>query len=271
MPKAYEPCPECRSGNTRLMRQRRKCLDCGHTWQPSTLGVCPWCHSSSSEANPKDDPYIRKVTIPRLKHEEEFYEEQMREMVESHPAWEWVKYVKGAGLTSIARIIGKTDIQRIETASEMWAHCGFGVDLKCKNGHIWKADASTKCPVCGNTDIVGIPQGKHKGMSITYNAQLQSNCVMLGESLMRGKDAYYRYYLKQKEIHSDLPLRHCHNRAFRHMIKLFLSHFWQTWREAEGLQALLPYAFGILNHPEGHLIGPWEMVKAAEELLIRQR
>lgn len=237
MPKAYEPCPECQSKKTRLMKQRRKCLDCGHIWQPSALGVCPWCGGTESESNPKDDPYMREIAIPRLLTEEEFYEEHLREIIESHPSWEWAKSVKGAGLTSIGRIIGKTDIYRLETSSEMWAHCGFGLE----------AD--------------GTRQRKRKGSPINYDAQLQSNCVMLGESLMRQKGPYYEYYLKQKDIHSALPTAHCHNRSFRHMIKLFLSHFWQTWREAEGLPAPLPYVFEILNHPEGHLITPQDMVK----------
>jgi len=174
-----------------------------------------------------------------LRHKEEFCESQMNEMVWDHPAWGWAKLVKGVGSTSIGRIVGKTDIYRINTVSEMWAHCGFGLE----------AD--------------GIRQRKHSGQSISYDPQLQSDCIMMGESLMRQKDSYYEYYLKQKEVHSNLSLAHCHNRAFRHMIKLFLSHFWQTWREAEGLSAPLPYAFGILKHPEGQLINPWEMVKHA--------
>jgi len=322
MPKKFEPCPECGSKETRLMKKRRKCKDCGHVWEPSALGVCPWCGSSSSEPNPKDDPYIRQVAVPRLIGEEEFYEEQLREMVNSHPAWPWAKQVQGAGLTTIGRIIGKTDITRVNTNSEMWAHCGFGVVLKCLScEHIWTKGDS--CPKCGSTDIIGVPQRKRAGQTITYDAQLQSNCVMLGESLMmagvrkrcanchesyssamvrcatcetvytkskktnqcpkcggtkaewtgkcpfcgtKGKveyaiSPYGQYYLDQKEIHSALPPAHCHNRAFRHMIKLFLSHFWQTWREAEGLPAPPPYVFGILKHPDGHLISPWDMVK----------
>ena len=245
------------------MKQRRKCLDCGHIWQPSALGVCPWCGSSSSEENPKDDPYMREVVIPRLRHEEEFFEEQMVGMVKGHPAWEWPKDVLGAGLTSVGRIIGKTDIARINTASEMWAHCGWGLEKD------------------------GTRQRKHKGEPISYDAQLQSNCVMVGESLMKASvrkrcaqchtsfsssdakcvkcgqiytrskktaqcpqcgeskaitgqcpscesketeeyaiAAYGQFYLDQKEANSDLPKAHCHNRAFRHMIKLFLSHLW---------------------------------------------
>jgi Zn finger protein HypA/HybF involved in hydrogenase expression len=245
MPKAYEPCPKCGSQNTKLMRQRRRCVDCGHRWQPSALGVCPWCGSPDSEENPRDDPYIRQIALPRLKGDEDFFEDQLKKMVESHPAWGWASQVKGAGLTTIGRIIGKTDIHRVNTASEMWAHCGFGLE----------AD--------------GTRQRKRAGAKINYDPQLQSNCVMLGESLMFQKDSYYSYYLREKEKHSQLPPRHAHNRAFRHMIKLFLSHLWQTWREAEGLPAPAPYAFAILRHPEGHLITPWDMIKKPAE--IRQQ
>jgi len=321
MPKAYEPCPDCGSKNTRLMKQRRKCVDCGHRWQPSALGVCPWCGSAASEKNPKDDPYMREMAIPRLRTEEEFHETQMREMVQGHVAWVWASQAKGAGLTNVGRIIGKTDIYRVNTTSEFFAHCGFGLDLKCLScGHIWSKSKS--CPKCGSTETIGIPQRKRAGEKITYDAQLQSNCVMLGESLVKagvrnrcvdckttysrntvkcvdcsrvyvrsekvkscpdcgsakaisGKcpscgstkledyaiSPYGQYYLDQKAKFSELPLRHAHNRAFRHMIKLFLSHFWQTWREAEGLPAPAPYAFAILKHPEGHLISPWDMVK----------
>jgi len=237
MPKAYEPCPECGSKNTKLLKKRRKCKDCEHVWEPSAIGVCPWCGSSASEENPKDNSYLRNVVLLRLRNDEKFFEDQMIRMVVSHPAWQWAKDAKGAGLTTIGRIIGKTDITQLNTASEMWAHCGFGLE----------AD--------------GTRQRKHKGEKITYDVQLQSNCVMLGESLMFQKGSYYEYYLRQKEKFSELKPAHAHNRAFRHMIKLFLSHFWQTWREAEGLPSPPPYAFGILNHSSGHLIRPEEMVK----------
>lgn len=236
MPKKFEPCPVCGSKDTRLMKKRRKCQECGHIWEPSKLGVCTWCGSTSSEPNPKDDPYIREVALPRLRPTEEFFEDLLKQMVNSHPAWPWAEQVKGAGLTTISRIIGKTDITRLNTVSEMWAHCGFGLEPD------------------------GTRQRKQAGKPINYDAHLQSNCVILGEALMRQKDTYYVYYLRQKDIHSELTPAHCHNRAFRHMIKLFLSHFWQTWREAEGLPAPSPYVFGILKHPEGHLISPWDMV-----------
>jgi len=235
MPKKFEPCPECGSKDNKLMKKRRKCSKCGYVWEPSDLGVCPWCGSSSSWPNPKDDPYIRKTALPRLVAEEEFYEKNLKGMMKEHPAWIWAKEVRGAGLTGVGRLIGKIDITRLNTVSEMWAHCGFGLEPD------------------------GTRQRKRSGQQINYNAQLQSNCVMLGESLIKQKDTYYEYYLSQKEVHSDLPPGHCHNRAFRHI------HFWQTWREAEGLSAPRPYAFEILKHAEGHLISPWAMVKHEDE------
>ena len=246
MPKKFEPCPECGSKDTKLMKKRRKCNECGYVWEPSALGVCPQCGSSSSEPNPKDDPYIRQTALPRLVAEEKFYEQTLQGMVKDHPAWVWGKDVKGAGITGISRLIGKIDIARLNSSSEMWAHCGFGLESD------------------------GTRQRKQSGQRINYDAQLQSNCVMLGESLIKQKDTYYEYYLRQKEVHSDLPPAHRHNRAFRHMIKLFLSHFWQTWRENEGLPAPLPYAFDILKHPEGHLISPWSMVKQPVKGLVRR-
>jgi len=246
MPKKFEPCPECGSANTRLLKQRRECRDCGHRWKPSGLGVCPHCGSGNSEPNPKDDPYIREVALPRLRAEEDFYEKQLKEMVTGHPAWPWAEEVQGAGLTTIGRIIARTDIHRMDTVSKMWAHCGWGLE----------AD--------------GTRQRKRAGQALNYDAQLQATCTVLGETLLKQRDSYYEYYLRQKKAHSNLPPGHCHNRAFRHMIKLFLSHFWQTWREAERLSAPLPYAFGILHHLEGHLITPWDMVKQPPEPVLQK-
>jgi len=321
MPKKFEPCPVCLSKETKLMKKRRKCKACEHVWEPSELGVCPWCGSSSSESNPKDDPYMRQVAIPRLEVEETFHEKQLTAMVSAHPAWPWAAQVQGAGLTTVGRIIGKTDIHRVNTVSEMWSHCGWGLMMKCLScDHIWTKGSI--CPECGAAiaQVTAIPQRKVAGMPLTYDPQLQSNCVILGESLVKAgvrkrcascrkayssttvrcakcetiykkkkkgdicpcgetktkpgcpfcgtKETedfaitpYGQYYLDQKALYAQLPQGHRHNRSFRHMIKLFLSHFWQTWREAEGLPAPAPYAFAILNHPEGHQIGPWEMVK----------
>ena len=44
MPKKFEPCPQCQSKDTRLMKQSRKCRDCGHLSPKKTsttrCGLC---------------------------------------------------------------------------------------------------------------------------------------------------------------------------------------------------------------------------------------
>lgn len=244
MPKKFEFCPKCNSPKTKLMKKNRKCSECENVWEPSEMGVCPKCFSDRSEENPKDDPYIKDVIIPSLLASEDRFEADVikkvggekSKKIAPHPAWIFPEQIMGAGHTSIGRIIPKIDITRLETVSAMWAHCGLGL----------------------NAD--GKPQRKIKGQTLNYNAQLQSNCIMLGQALMMAQGAYYDFYLEQKATHSGLPPAHCHNRAYRHMVKLFLSHFWEVWRLEEGLAAPPPYAFDILKHPAGHLITPSEMI-----------
>jgi len=246
MPRRHGFCPDCGSENTRAMKVSMKCQDCGLTWQPDTM-ICPNCGSTVTVSHPKTDEYMRDIALPRLRTEEDFYEKQMRNMVHGHPVWDWAKGVKGIGETTLGRIVSKTDIVRCKTVSEYWAHCGFGLD--------------------GD----GKPQRKRAGETINYNQVLRSDNVMCGESLLRATDKYYGFYLKFRASRNGLTPGHAHNHGFRLMIKLFQAHLWQVWREAEGLETPLPYAFDILKHPKGHLINPWEMTKSKRREGVKER
>ena len=238
MPKSSEPCPKCGSVKTKLLKVQVKCSECENIWKPSGVLRCTWCGSLNVRPNPKVDKYIENVALPRLLLEEEFYEKQMKKMVHDHPVWEWAEQVKGVGETSLGRMLSKTDIRRCTTLSKFWAHCGFGLDAE------------------------GKPQRKHAGEKITYNKELQSNCVMVGKQLMLAQGAYYQQYLKFKDSRNGLTPSHAQNHGFRLMIKLFLAHLWETWRIAEGLEAPQPYAFAILKHPNEHYISPLEMCQS---------
>lgn len=54
-------------------------------------------------------------------------------------------------------------------------------------------------------------------------------------------------------------LGHCEAAARRKAAKVFLSHLWQVWREAEGLTVTAPYIVGKGEHD---IIDPWSMVGA---------
>ena len=241
MPRRFQPCPSCHSENTRITSDKRKCLECGYQWEPVGVEGCPSCGSINYKPNPIKDPYISEIALPRIIVEEAFYRSQMQAKIRAHPLWDWASQVLGVGEINIGRIISRTDIRRCNTVSEMWAHCGFGLDTE------------------------GKPQRKIKGRPIDYNPQLRGNCVMLGQSLLLRKDTYYSFYLIYKNSREGLPAAHAHNHGFRLMIKLFLAHMWEIWRESEGLPAPEPYAFAILKHPSDHLIKPWEMVRIKKQ------
>lgn len=249
MPKSFEPCPMCGSEDSRMMKMNRKCTACGNIWKPETEH-CPNCSSTLWTTKPKDDPNLRLVVVPRLEEFEKDLERIVVKAIADHPAWIWAKRVKGAGLTTIARIVARTDIYVLSTVSKFWSHAGFG---------LFPTGTMVDVAGSGKVDIGGTPQRRIKGRAITYDLQLQSTCVMLGGSLLRQESCFYQWYLQRKKRYQDLTPSHAHNRAFREMIKLFLSLLWERWRIEEGLPAPSPYVFEILKHDLGHKIEPEQM------------
>ena len=52
---------------------------------------------------------------------------------------------------------------------------------------------------------------------------------------------------------------HVDNAARRYMAKIFLSHLWEVWREAEGLTTRPPYALEYLDHET--YLNPWHYTR----------
>lgn len=120
---------------------------------------------------------------------------------------------------------------------------------------------------------------------LNYNKELRTMCFRLGGSLIKAQGAYAKYYDQEKakylaryanqgieiiptlELPKDggkffepvgtISVGHVHMQAMRKMIKLFLSHLWQVWREAENLPLNKPYAHAKLGHVQ--MISPWDM------------
>ncbi len=211
----------------------------------------------NGRSDPDTDELLRYVGAL-----ERFLDDKVENYVLNHPAYPWFSRIKGIGRENIAKVTGLIDIQEDDTVSSLWAFAGYSV----KNGKAPRRVRGTKLP---------------------YNALLRTMCWRVGGSLMKAKGKYYDYYLEKKLRYtnrflnegftivpsSELPTDkdgkmyeppgivsegHIHNMALRKMIKLFLSHLWVVWREAEGLSTRSPYVEEHLKHT--HITSPQEML-----------
>lgn len=190
---------------------------------------------------------------------ESWLDDQLKDFVKAHPAYDWFSKVKGVGDLNIGKVISLIDIKEASMISKLWRYAGYAP----MNG---KAERRTT------------------GKKLHYNQMLKSMCWRLAKSLIRAKAEYYDYYREQKKrltkrLEGDgftivpsaqLPkekniktgkmnrvekdgyfaLGHVDTMAMRKMIKLFLSHLWLKWREAEGLEVTKPYAHAIKGHTD---------------------
>jgi hypothetical protein len=144
-------------------------------------------------------------------------------------------------------VVGYIDITRCDTVSSLWRYAGWGV-----------VDGKRERPV--------------KGEKLHYNARLKTMCWRIIDLQVKLRGPYREIYDNAKHTYlttrgpdTDIDkdqkwtLGHCEAAARRKAIKLFLSHLWQVWREAEGLPIRSPW---IDEHgPSGHsMIDPWEFV-----------
>lgn len=208
---------------TRTNAQRRQthlakhvvCQDCLRSgvrrdlaiWVPTKSRIsCPRCGSKRSTSAKRMDPFIDKY-LPRIIELEQALRKEAIEIVQSHPIWTtWAQGVKGLGAITLGKIMGHCDIERLETATQMWAHAGLGlikmrVCNKC--GKQWspdlintdsmgrkteaKTEAKTKrtkmiktierdrseitakaCPSCGCEEYVDLGVGRQKKIAGQY-------------------------------------------------------------------------------------------------------
>ncbi len=157
-----------------------------------------------------------------------------------HPAWPWLSQVRGIGPVLGAKLLGLIgDIRRAPTISSLWRFAG--------------QDPTADRLV--------------KGKRAKFNRRLKTTCYLGGCSFLRTNSPYLRVFEEALEYYQrerpDWNEAHCRNAARRKMVKVFLSHLWLKWREAEGLPVSKPY---ILEQP-GHsrFLSPDDFVEPSRE------
>lgn len=148
--------------------------------------------------------------------------------VKEYPIFQEMKGVKGVGPMLAAKIISMVDIERAPTISALWRYAGYAV-------------------------INGERERPTKGERLHYNARLKTTLYLIAGSFLKAGSPYRVFYDRAKENYQvnrpDWTKGHIHNAAMRKMIKMFLSHLWQRWRDIEGLPTSQPY---VLDKMEGH-------------------
>lgn len=159
----------------------------------------------------------------------------IREVAKDYPIIDKMTKVKGVGSLLAARLVSSIDISLDDTVSSLWRYCGYGI----KDGEI---------------------ERMKKGEKLHYNKNLKPVCFLIGTSFLKSKSPYSAIYYEAKayymEAHPEWTKLHIHNAAMRKMIKIFLSHLWQVWREDEGLPVSPPYIIGKDGH--SHYLSPQE-------------
>lgn len=189
-----------------------------------------------------------ELMLGRVKPWEEETNAYLRNIVEGYAVWSrWGKYVKGMGLISLGIIIGEIDIRKAHSISALWRFSGYGV-------------------------INGERQRRLPAEKSDYNGRLRTMIYRQAQGLLRAGGCYADLYqrFKEEEIRraqerglkivpskkgkalkdDEMAALHVHLRALRRMIKIWLSHLWLVWREAEGLPLSKPYAIDRLGHAD---------------------
>jgi hypothetical protein len=205
---------------------------------------------------------------------------QMKRTVKHHPAWEWLDGVKGMGPTLSTKILGLiSDIEKFETISKLWSFSGYGL-----------YDGKRQTPVKG--EKLSYNRRLKTAVYLAGDSFIKSRSPY--RDLYDEAKVYYRRVKQLEPMDEVLSLDevpdretpdgkkewdklikeankatgakndeavwsdgHVDNAARRKMVKVFLSHLWLVWREAEGLPVSGPY---ITEHDpkHTHVIGPWK-------------
>lgn len=245
------------------------------------------------DTNPPDD-FLLEIVDDLLGIEKKLFG-QMKRVVKHHPAWPWAGSVKGIGPTLSTKVLGLIgDIEKFPTISKLWRFSGYAVidgkiDRPVKGQKlVYNRTLKTALYNCGDSFVKS--RSPYRDIYDQAKAKYRQK-RQVRPMLQHCRDELYQI-LDEFEIPADHPelLRetedgkkewdklikltnraagaekdhacwsdgHVDNAGRRKMVKLFLSHLWMVWREAEGLPTSDPFVIASPDHPEHtHYIDPW--------------
>jgi len=189
---------------------------------------------------------------------------QMQSLIGRHPAWPWLRRVKGVGSVLAARLLSRLDLARAPSPASFWAYCGLGTvaaeELVCDRcgARVFVSPgtrvAAAHTPPSGRgrcsgtlrprglTDEVRVAQGRpRRGERAPYDMEAKTICYLIGVSFVRCGGPYREVYDERKlhlaSTHPDWPAKRMHLAAVRATVKRFLADLWVAWHDAEDAAA----------------------------------
>jgi hypothetical protein len=190
----------------------------------------------------------------------------MAEALEAHPAWRWLRGVRGVGPTLGCRLLARLDIHRARNPSAFWAYCGLatvpGVEYRCDTCGLvrsFPAEQSspgphrrrdgTACtgrlaPTGGGAGVRVAQPRSRPGERGAYDGEAKRICYLIGASFLQVGGPYRDFYEAERErlarAQPAWPAGRRHLTALRKTEKRFLRDLWVEWRAALGLPAAAP-------------------------------
>ena len=185
---------------------------------------------------------------------------QMQSLIGRHPAWSWLRRVRGVGSVLAARLLSRLDLARAPSPASFWAYCGLGTvaaeEQVCEEcgARVFVAPGTrVQAPhsmpgrrgMCtgplrarGLTGSVRVAQARpRRGERAAYDLEAKTICYLIGVSFVRCGGPYREVYDERKahiaSTHPDWPAKRMHLAAVRATVKRFLADLWVAWHEAE--------------------------------------
>jgi hypothetical protein len=210
----------------------------------------------------EQDPFVLELGSDLKAIERKIYREMAREL-KGHPAWPWLERVKGIGPTLACKILGLTSNCRGLTAhtgtvSMLWSFAGYGVEdgkrVRPKKGETRPYNTRLKTAVYLAGDSFIKSRSPYRDIYDARKEQYRNQKQLAPLREILGKDeadalepgsAVWKQTIaavnKEHGTETVWSDGHVDNAARRTMVKMFLSHLWEVYRDAQGLPCRPPY------------------------------
>lgn len=230
------------------------------------------------------DEFVASIEDDLMMVESKLRREMGREL-RHHPAWPWLDEVKGIGPTLAAKILGYSYncyglISETGTVSQFWSFSGYAVEdgqrSIPKKGELRKYNVRLKTAgsLAGESFLKSNSPYRriYDDWRETYRDRQKRHMVHLGvpaelvEALEPGTAEWKAKLAEIEKEHGKGSVwndAHMNDAARRKMVKKFLSHLWEVYREAVGLPVRPPYVLDqTVPGYEGHgtYLSPYEFV-----------